>query len=122
MDAAWRDAASRGGFIGFAYVVLEAGAEARADAEQRAYASDPAAWRTKGPAAFSTVRLDGAARPHSREKPFPTHLVSGTMICDTCGATMGQVSGKGGGYYGCICATKGPVRIPCSSGGPSSSG
>ena len=42
-----------------------------------------------------------------REKYFPTHLLSGAMICGKCGATIAQVSGKGGGYYGCIGATKG---------------
>jgi site-specific DNA recombinase len=29
------------------------------------------------------------------------------MVCDSCGATIAQVSGKGGGYYGCLAATKG---------------
>jgi site-specific DNA recombinase len=42
-----------------------------------------------------------------REKYFPTHLLSGAMVCGKCGATIAQVSGKGGGYYGCIGATKG---------------
>jgi site-specific DNA recombinase len=42
-----------------------------------------------------------------RERHFPTHLLSGAMICGTCGANMAQVSGKAGGYYGCIAATKG---------------
>ena len=42
-----------------------------------------------------------------REKYFPTHLLSGAMVCGKCGATIAQVSGKGGGYYGCLGATKG---------------
>jgi hypothetical protein len=29
------------------------------------------------------------------------------MICGSCGATIAQVSGKNGGYYGCLAATKG---------------
>jgi hypothetical protein len=29
------------------------------------------------------------------------------MVCGRCGATMAEVSGKGGGYYGCLGATKG---------------
>ena len=29
------------------------------------------------------------------------------MVCDVCGAAMAQVSGKGGGYYGCLSARKG---------------
>ncbi len=36
----------------------------------------------------------------------PPHLLSGMLRCGTCGAAMGQVSGKGGGYYGCLGATK----------------
>ncbi len=42
-----------------------------------------------------------------REKLFPTHLLSGTMTCSRCGAAMAQVSGKAGGYYGCLGAAKG---------------
>ena len=42
----------------------------------------------------------------SRQTNFPTHLLSGTMKCGTCGAAIAQVSGKSGGYYGCIGATK----------------
>jgi site-specific DNA recombinase len=42
-----------------------------------------------------------------REHHFPTHLLSGAMVCGTCGANMAEVSGKAGGYYGCIAATKG---------------
>ena len=29
------------------------------------------------------------------------------MVCGSCGAAMAQVSGKSGGYYGCLAATKG---------------
>ena len=42
-----------------------------------------------------------------RQKHFPTNLLSGTMVCAACGATIAQVSGKGGGYYGCLGAAKG---------------
>ena len=42
-----------------------------------------------------------------REKHFPTHLLSGSMVCGGCGATIAQVSGKAGGYYGCLGAAKG---------------
>ena len=38
---------------------------------------------------------------------FPTHLLSGSMTCTECGSAIGQVSGKGGGYYGCLGAVKG---------------
>ena len=41
------------------------------------------------------------------QKHFPTHLLSGTMVCAKCGSTIAQVSGKGGGYYGCLGAAKG---------------
>jgi site-specific DNA recombinase len=43
----------------------------------------------------------------SRQAHFPTHLLAGAMVCGSCGATIAQVSGKGGGYYGCLAATKG---------------
>ncbi len=43
----------------------------------------------------------------SRQKHFPTHLLAGSMVCGCCGATIAQVSGKAGGYYGCVAATKG---------------
>jgi len=42
-----------------------------------------------------------------RERHFPTHLLSGSMVCGRCGATIAQVSGKAGGYYGCLGAAKG---------------
>jgi hypothetical protein len=29
------------------------------------------------------------------------------MVCGCCGGTIAQVSGKSGGYYGCLGATKG---------------
>jgi len=41
-----------------------------------------------------------------REQHFPTHLLSGSMTCGRCGATIAQVSGKAGGYYGCLGAAK----------------
>ena len=40
------------------------------------------------------------------EEMYPTHLLSGMLICDACGGTMGLVSGKKGGYYGCFAATR----------------
>ncbi len=48
-----------------------------------------------------------SAQQGGREKYFPTHLLSGAMVCGQCGATIAQVSGKGGGYYGCLGAVKG---------------
>ncbi len=45
--------------------------------------------------------------PGSRQAHFPTHLLAGAMVCGSCGATVAQVSGKSGGYYGCLAATKG---------------
>jgi Recombinase zinc beta ribbon domain len=42
-----------------------------------------------------------------RQAHFPTHLLAGSMVCGSCGATIAQVSGKSGGYYGCLAATKG---------------
>ena len=42
-----------------------------------------------------------------QQRHFPTHLLSGAMECGQCGATIAQVSGKAGGYYGCLGAAKG---------------
>lgn len=42
----------------------------------------------------------------SRVQHYPTHLLSGLMTCDACGAAIAQVSGRHGGYYGCLGATK----------------
>ena len=42
----------------------------------------------------------------SCESQFPTHLLSGTMTCGSCGSAITQVSGKGGGYFGCLSARK----------------
>ena len=38
---------------------------------------------------------------------YPKHLLSGAMVCSKCGSSVVQVSGKAGGYYGCLAATKG---------------
>ena len=38
---------------------------------------------------------------------YPTHILSGMMSCADCGSTIGQVSGKGGGYFGCLGAKRG---------------
>ncbi len=42
----------------------------------------------------------------SHEAQYPSHLLSGAMTCATCGATITQVGGKGGGYFGCPGAKK----------------
>jgi len=38
---------------------------------------------------------------------YPTDLLSGSMACACCGSTIAKVSGKSGGYYGCLGAKKG---------------
>ena len=43
----------------------------------------------------------------SRQTHFSTHLLAGSMVCGGCGGTIAQVSGKSGGYYGCLAASKG---------------
>ena len=43
----------------------------------------------------------------SRSAHNPAHLLSGSMKCASCGSTITQVSGKSGGYYGCLRAQKG---------------
>lgn len=52
----------------------------------------------------------------------PTHLLSGTLKCGTCGGAMALVSGKGNGYYGCLngsrrsCEQPGAHRAQASRG------
>ena len=41
----------------------------------------------------------------------PTHLLSGSLRCGTCSGSIGQVSGKAGGYYGCLAA----MRSKCTN-------
>ncbi len=36
----------------------------------------------------------------------PTHLLAGLMACKCCGGAIVQISGKGGGYYGCYNAKR----------------
>ena len=37
---------------------------------------------------------------------YPKDLLSGAMSCASCGSTIAKVSGKSGGYYGCLGARK----------------
>ena len=46
-------------------------------------------------------------RQGSRQQHYPTHLLAGAMSCGICGSTIAQVSGKAGGYYGCLKASRG---------------
>jgi hypothetical protein len=41
----------------------------------------------------------------SRVAVFPQELLSGGMVCSSCGSSIAKVSGKGGGYYGCLKAS-----------------
>ena len=43
----------------------------------------------------------------SVEKHFPKELFSGAMNCKKCGSTIGKVSGKNGGYFGCLGTKRG---------------
>jgi site-specific DNA recombinase len=43
----------------------------------------------------------------SRVALYPTELLSGGMVCGACGSAIAKVSGKSGGYYGCLGAAKG---------------
>jgi hypothetical protein len=47
------------------------------------------------------------ARPEGPAAALPDAPALGSHQCGTCGATIAQVSGKGGGYYGCLGAAKG---------------
>lgn len=53
----------------------------------------------KGKRGFETSKA-------SRVKVYPGQLFSGAMSCSECGNTIAQVSGKAGGYYGCLAAAK----------------
>ena len=41
-----------------------------------------------------------------RVRHYPTDLLSGSMVCSLCGSSIVKVSGKSGGYYGCLGAAK----------------
>jgi len=41
---------------------------------------------------------------------YPTELLSGAMKCDVCGGSIAKVSGKSGGYYGCLAAARGACQ------------
>jgi site-specific DNA recombinase len=43
----------------------------------------------------------------NRVAVYPQELLSGAMECGVCGAAVVKVSGKSGGYYGCLGAKKG---------------
>jgi DNA invertase Pin-like site-specific DNA recombinase len=53
-----------------------------------------------------TGKTAGTAQ-RSYIEAHPRHLLSGALQCGLCGGTMGQVSGKGSGYYGCLGAARG---------------
>jgi len=42
---------------------------------------------------------------------YPRELLSGTMICGSCQGAVARVSGKSGGYYGCL----GAARMKCDN-------
>ena len=48
-----------------------------------------------------------AGRQRSYVEANPPHLLSGALHCGKCGSAIGQVSGKGSGYYGCLAAVRG---------------
>ncbi|MEO6026745.1 MAG: recombinase family protein [Candidatus Binatia bacterium] len=52
----------------------------------------------------------GEMRQRSYTETHPPHLLSGILRCAECGGAMGQVSGKSGGYYGCLAAPKSACR------------
>ncbi|MEO6027099.1 MAG: recombinase family protein, partial [Candidatus Binatia bacterium] len=47
-----------------------------------------------------------SVRQRSYAETHPPHLLSGMLRCAACGNTIGQVSGKSGGYYGCLSAAR----------------
>ena len=47
----------------------------------------------------------------SRVQTSPPHLLSGAMVCASCGGVIGLVGGKGDGYYGCLAHRRGACEI-----------
>lgn len=45
-------------------------------------------------------------RQKARVAVYPAQLFSGSLTCGSCGRSILQVSGKSGGYYGCLSAAK----------------
>lgn len=45
-------------------------------------------------------------RRQARVAVYPAQLFSGSLTCGSCGRSILQVSGKAGGYYGCLSAAK----------------
>ena len=52
------------------------------------------------------AKREAQVKQRSYVETNPPHLLSGVLRCGSCGKAMGQVSGKGGGYYGCLSASK----------------
>ncbi len=50
---------------------------------------------------------NSVASQRSYVEANPPHLLSGALKCGECSSTIGQVSGKGSGYYGCLAAARG---------------
>ena len=48
-----------------------------------------------------------SSRQGGRSRAFPDHLLCGAMVCASCGRSIGLVSGKPPGYYGCLAARSG---------------
>lgn len=51
------------------------------------------------PMTGETEKTKGAFKSYVHTSP--NHLLAGLLKCKCCGGTMVQISGKGGGYYGC---------------------
>ena len=58
--------------------------------------------------AFPIRRKSGRSPTQQRSyvESHPTHLLSGSLKCGSCGNAMALVSGKGSGYYGCLNASR----------------
>ncbi len=70
------------------------------DSVQERRRASTKAWPKKKKYGFSDAQ-------GKRGDVYPTHILSGAMNCEDCGSTIGQVSGKGGGYFGCLGAKRG---------------
>lgn len=56
------------------------------------------------PMAKQTEKTSGSQRSYIYANP--THALTGLIKCKCCDGAMVQVSGKGGGYYGCYNAKR----------------
>jgi site-specific DNA recombinase len=58
-------------------------------------------------AAFPKGKKGFGSKQKGKAASHPSALLCGSLQCSKCGGQIGMVSGKGGGYYGCMNARRG---------------